>query len=363
MEETRAILNGEEPTKDSVNRIDDVPHEFKEWVMDNSARIARALSIPYFMQDNMSVIADIFTANQPSTKMADQMSNTLLHYFSMKNRDPRLTALGQKINDEWDAMTDIERATIQNQFRKAAAERTFIELRQWEVIDSEMTFARIDNEYVVQRDSSLVSHGKRVRIPGVKRDMIVLKDKHGKEFAYPIGVRQDNVLIKATDASEVLHGFPEFLRKPIERVSFYPMECPADSYWRIEYQNNKHRSAATDGGQTSFWECTKGMSQDEFKIYMSHEAGHALDSRSRLNGISCSQEWVNAIKADIDLASAGRGKVQFFPTAYAATNHSEDFAESIMLFITDRQKLKGIAPNRERFLHELTKKLNSRGRL
>ena len=363
MAENRAILAGEEPSDDSVNRVDDVPRGFKEWVMDNSARIARAQSIPYFMQDNMSVIADIFTANQSTTKMADQMSNTLLHYFSMQNRDPRLAVLGQKINNEWDTMTDIERATIQNQFRKAAAECTFVELQQWEVIDSEMTFARIDNEYVVHRGCSLVSHGKQVKIPEVKRDMIVLKDKYGKEFAYPIGVRQDNVLIKATDASEVLRGFPDFLRKPIERVSFYPMECPADSYWRIEYQNNKHRSAATDGGYTSFWECTKGMSQDEFKIYMSHEAGHALDSRSRLHSISGSQEWANAINADIDLASEGRGKVQFFPTAYAATNHSEDFAESIMLFITDRQKLKEIAPNREQFLHELTKKLNSRRRL
>lgn len=46
-----------------------------------------------------------------------------------------------------------------------------------------------------------------------------------------------------------------------------------------------------------------------------------------------------------------------FPTDYAATNLYEDFAESMMMFLTDRQRLKRICPNREMFLHELTKRL------
>ncbi len=52
MEETRAILNGEEPTKDSVNRIDDVPHRFKDWIKDNKERAKRSMSVPYFISDN-----------------------------------------------------------------------------------------------------------------------------------------------------------------------------------------------------------------------------------------------------------------------------------------------------------------------
>lgn len=281
----------------------------------------------------------------------------------MKERDPRLAVLGQKINNNWDTMTDIERATVLNQFRKIAAECTYTDLQQWEIIGSEMTFARIDNGYIVEKGGKYISHGRQVTIPEVKRDILVLKDRYGKEFAYPIGVRQEDILFKATDASELLNNFPAFLREPVKRVSFYPIDCPTDSYWRIEYKNNKHRSAATDGGYTSFWNCTKGMTKDEFRIYMSHEAGHALDSKSKLHSISCSKAWIDTEKANIDLAAAGRGQVKFFPTDYAATNPCEDFAESVRLFITDRRRLKETAPNRERFLHELTKKLNSRKKL
>lgn len=54
MAENRAILNGEEPSQESVNRVEDVPQNFKEWIADNADRIKRARSIPYFMRDNES---------------------------------------------------------------------------------------------------------------------------------------------------------------------------------------------------------------------------------------------------------------------------------------------------------------------
>ncbi len=47
MEETRAILAGEEPIKDSVNRIDDVPQVFNDWIKDNEFCIKAIRSIPY----------------------------------------------------------------------------------------------------------------------------------------------------------------------------------------------------------------------------------------------------------------------------------------------------------------------------
>lgn len=52
MAENRAILAGEEPSDDSVNRVDDVPRGFKEWVKQNSERVKYAQSLPYFIRDN-----------------------------------------------------------------------------------------------------------------------------------------------------------------------------------------------------------------------------------------------------------------------------------------------------------------------
>ena len=51
-EDTRKILNGEELDGNSVNRVDDVPANFKQWLKDNEERAKRSYSVPYFIKDN-----------------------------------------------------------------------------------------------------------------------------------------------------------------------------------------------------------------------------------------------------------------------------------------------------------------------
>lgn len=58
-EDTRKILAGESPDGNSVNRVDDVPSGFKKWIGDNSDRIARAKSLPYFIRDNEKYIPQV----------------------------------------------------------------------------------------------------------------------------------------------------------------------------------------------------------------------------------------------------------------------------------------------------------------
>lgn len=64
MQENAAILRGEEPSKDSVNRVNDVPDNFKQWLTDNADRIKTARSIPYFMQDNGTIKKGVFTLKE-----------------------------------------------------------------------------------------------------------------------------------------------------------------------------------------------------------------------------------------------------------------------------------------------------------
>ena len=52
MEENAAILRGEEPTTESVNRVDNVPEAFTNWLADNQDRAKRSFSMPYFIADN-----------------------------------------------------------------------------------------------------------------------------------------------------------------------------------------------------------------------------------------------------------------------------------------------------------------------
>lgn len=51
-EDTKRILAGEETTTESVNRVTNVPREFKSWIADNEDRMMSAKSIPYFLSDN-----------------------------------------------------------------------------------------------------------------------------------------------------------------------------------------------------------------------------------------------------------------------------------------------------------------------
>lgn len=74
-EDTRKILNGEKPDGNSVNRVDDVPQEFKDWIADNADRAARSMSMPYFIKDNMQYVpsefAEIYGSRVPFDSYAE----------------------------------------------------------------------------------------------------------------------------------------------------------------------------------------------------------------------------------------------------------------------------------------------------
>lgn len=52
MRDNERLLKGEEPLKESVNTVTDVPQEFKDWLKDNKERAKRSTSVPYFISDN-----------------------------------------------------------------------------------------------------------------------------------------------------------------------------------------------------------------------------------------------------------------------------------------------------------------------
>lgn len=50
--DTQKILNGEKTDSESVNRVNDVPQGFKDWLSENDDRLQRATNVPYFLADN-----------------------------------------------------------------------------------------------------------------------------------------------------------------------------------------------------------------------------------------------------------------------------------------------------------------------
>lgn len=361
-ENSRRRLKGLPPIapEDSKNYVAEPPKGFVAWVQNNAARIARSRSLPYFMRDNASLVAKVFHAKQPNTNMFRSLETTIPYFSKYVQRDPRVAAIYDEFENNMLTMSDIERTMLANELKSICANITFADLRDAGLIPDGMIMAGIDKEFVVHEGVTYYSKRQAVSIKEVRRDMIILRDRYGHKFAYPVGTDKDNMLISPASASEQFHSLPRYLTKDMERVSFYNIDCPADKYWRIEYNNPTHQSAATDGGRTSFWKCAKNMTDKEYKAYMAHESAHWLDTRYSAYKYSNSAEWANAVRLDIKIAKEGRGNVTMYPTMYAKTNLKEDFAESMMLFLTNRRKLKDIAPNRERYLHNLTKQLANR---
>lgn len=74
-QETAAILRGEEPTGESVNRVADVPEQFKTWIAANEGRIAEAKTLPYFLSDNTGTIVTSLCAARESMTRKEIITN------------------------------------------------------------------------------------------------------------------------------------------------------------------------------------------------------------------------------------------------------------------------------------------------
>lgn len=78
MEENRAILHGEKPATDSVNRVSDVPQAFNEWIENNTDRAKRSFSMPYFVADNPKYtpkkFANTYSSRLPYDTYAEYLS-------------------------------------------------------------------------------------------------------------------------------------------------------------------------------------------------------------------------------------------------------------------------------------------------
>jgi len=361
-EDTRRILAGEPLDGRSVNRVDDVPAAFKSWVQDNAARVVKSSSLPYFLSDNPSYVGKAFTAAQGHTRIAAIMGQSGVFEYAeqYKGRNPKVAALLSQLDDSAQR-TDIERAMMINQLKQECANITCADLTKWGVVDDTFTMSRVLRDYPINGAIQYTDASGRQRLIKPQfRDMVIFKDKYGKEFGYPVGVQKEGVLLSTTEASEVIQAFPPYLRKGINRVNFYNEPCPVDEYWKVAYKNPKHTSCATDGGNTSFW---MKVDKSQFKEVMAHEAAHIIDGLK--HKITSTDTWKQAVEADLkywaDIAKKGGiAKAEWgYPSKYAMTNLSEDFAESMSQYINSHTWFKASYPNRAAFIRRMAQSLSA----
>ncbi|MGM9877833.1 MAG: hypothetical protein ACI33S_04200 [Bacilli bacterium] len=156
-----------------------------------------------------------------------------------------------------------------------------------------------------------------------------------------------NTLNRVDQTKKLLDSLPYVLRLSIKELCVYDTNNPFDDYWACEYNKDikkKFRSAATGGfGQVNIWNYTPK------KDIISHELGHCIDSKiyKQIYGhkgymTKTNSDWSNAIAADGNSVSS-----------YGDNAFTEDFAESVSLFITDTSKFFKKYPNRAKVLIDM----------
>jgi len=82
--DTKRIMQGEQPSGDSVNMVSNTPKGFNDWIADNKERIITAKSKPYFIKDNFSG-GDITKGLRFETKVAEMGKNIVKNKSNIDN--------------------------------------------------------------------------------------------------------------------------------------------------------------------------------------------------------------------------------------------------------------------------------------
>ena len=84
-QDTQRILQGEDPTPDSVNSVDELPPNFTEWVQKRKGKLTNATNPPYFIKDNRAAVNGILGIGNTSAKVAPKKQLSLLEIAEQRH--------------------------------------------------------------------------------------------------------------------------------------------------------------------------------------------------------------------------------------------------------------------------------------
>lgn len=174
MQENAAILRGEEPSSESVNRVGDVPDNFKEWIENNEYRIKTARSIPYFMRDNGTIRGSKFTLKEFGS--GTHTSSGVSEYEIRRNLANMYGAKADgylNMEVDLDSIADaVNRGELEEAQRRLSplvtsaerhAARTADDIRRIQDLWDERVYGKdyVDNVHIIEREIG-IKRGKRM---------------------------------------------------------------------------------------------------------------------------------------------------------------------------------------------------------
>lgn len=142
--DTERILNGEETTTESVNKVSEMPDNFRKWAENNKDRILTADNIgttPYFIRDNASKVENLLQARlkntEPAIIMEESRTNEikdnreLIMQRAEERHKARTKEEAEQIQQEWNNKLERDKNTRKD------AETLFKEMQDFKIdIDS-----------------------------------------------------------------------------------------------------------------------------------------------------------------------------------------------------------------------------------
>lgn len=185
---------------------------------------------------------------------------------------------------------------------------------------------------------------------GVKKTVnaVTYTTPDGTDFVFPNKLNASRQKMTPDQAIANWQKVPDSIRKQAQKtIEFVDYYNPQDTYWRKTYKNFTH-SYATGGQKLTFYRYDYPHDDAYVVRTYCHEAGHLIDINLGVNGrLSAGKDWTDAMNSDI--ISSGKKS----PTAYGENSPTEDFAESVAEFVSDRNAFKKLYPARFAILDKI----------
>ena len=170
-------------------------------------------------------------------------------------------------------------------------------------------------------------------------------DDYGIKYNDINKINNNNQAFTMEYIQKEIDSLPEPMRKSIKEINRYDTVNPGDVYWKVNYNNPNHYSAATGGnGQINIW-----ANSSTYPTTISHEASHCFDTNAngKVGKYSATAEYKAAMDADFKYNNKKS------VTTYGETNSVEDFAESMAHYLKDPDGFD--FPNRKAYFEQILK--------
>lgn len=232
--------------------------------------------------------------------------------------------------------------SLYTELRHKSLVYTRYQLRQSGLVKG-LAFDSDVNDYVVSKARAFTTpKGKIVNIRDYISDFVKYTDKNGISYYYEVFTDALNANFNASRASRFLETCPSFIQKNLKGIMSCNNSHPLDDYFKKAYKNFSGGYMYSSDPVTVHGY----QSWTYFKESICHEVGHHIDKK--LQNVSSMTKWMQAQKADGN-----------FYRDYSKQAPCEDFADTVLQYVINKEKCRKQFPHRTALLEKLLATLSN----